>query len=360
MDQSQKVGIGILGGSGFGTGELLRLLGHHPFCEVVSVTSTSAPWDPIVKAHPHLQGFYNTVFSDALDFEALAEFENTIIFSALPHSVSCVEIEKMRVEADEKLNKFRIIDLSGDYRLSEPENHARYYPDSVTDSELREDFVYSIPEIIGKRPLRRGKYIANPGCLSTAAILSVAPLFCGENRPFLIEDFIAFDLKTGMSGAGRVPSDVTHISGRHGNLEAYKIFEHRHEAEVRQMIDTSEDTDLTISFVPHYLPINRGIYCTTYFTIPKGVNAQSLRLVYEEFYRDRPFIRLRENAPQIREVVGTNFCDIAFRCSGSRVCVMSAIDNFGKGMAGQAIQSMNIMLGLREDTGLYHPPLGLV
>lgn len=320
------IDIAILGGTGFGAGELLRLLTYHEGARVVSVVSDSHPGEPVTNWHPHLLGFY-----DGLPFDA--EYRTAdVVFSALPSGISGKYIAEHLAHGSAK-----VIDLSGDLRLRDPQLRDRFYP----AAPMIDGFVYGLPEI-GTLPLR---FIANPGCLATACILGAWPFTqAGCAGPFV------FDVKTGSTGSGRPPKESTHHANRHSNAYAYKALEHQHEPEVLQALGLP---DADCSFVAHSLPMARGVLATTHLS---GFVGDAKRLV-QDFTSEHPFLRYREISAEVLNVVGTNFCDLSVEQRGARVVITSALDNLGKGMAGQAIQNMNLMCGLPETTGLWQPAL---
>lgn len=344
----QDIGIAILGGTGYGAGELLRLLTAHPTAEVVSVVSSSQAETPITSAHSHLSGFYSLPFSSAPDFEKLSRFNHQIIFASLPHGTSSKEIATL-VAANPQL---KVIDLSGDLRLKNETAHNSFYGDVPFNSELRSQFVYGLPET-SREQIRRSKYVANPGCLATASALAVLPLV----KNHLI-DSVVMDAKTGASGAGKTPQPSMHHPTRHGNFEAYKMLSHRHEAEIAQTFFEVGGENIDTMFVPHLLPTARGIFVTAYATLKQPLADASV--LYKAFYQEHPFIRFRDGSPNLHDVLGTNFCDLSVKTRGNQIVAMTALDNLVKGMAGQALQNMNLMCGLEETTGLMLPSLGTV
>lgn len=332
----KKRAVAILGGTGYGAGELLRYLTFHPAVEVTQVISSSSVGERVTKAHPHLSGIY-----DSLSFTKEIEGNDLIVFSSLPHGTSSAELLKLQ----ERGVKGHFIDLSGDLRLRSPELHERFYGEVPFQSEFRAQFSYSIPEIHGERQ----RHISNPGCLATAGALALWPL---RQEEFL--GSVVLDAKTGTSGAGRSPQASMHHPRRHGNCEAYKVLAHRHEPEIAQTVGVSR-----LMFVPHLLPTSRGILVTLYGTISRAVSRDDMLQLFSAAYGRCPFIRLRDEPSSLNEVVGTNFCDISVFARENQVVVSAALDNLGKGMAGQAIQNMNLLLGLPEETGLLIPALGI-
>ncbi len=380
---TRPIHAAILGASGYGAGELLRLLVHHPAATVVSVTSTSQVGEPIDRVHPHLRGFYDELrVAAAVDFERLLAAEHAVVFSSLPHGASATAIEGLLRAARDRV---RVIDLSGDFRLADATTHERYYPESPLLPELRAQFVYGLPEL-NRTHIRAARYVANPGCLATAAILAAAPLaasgFAGT---------LAVDAKTGSSGSGRQLKETTHHPTRHADCRAYKPLAHQHEPEILQALGDPRGDRWQLSFVAQSLDLARGIFVTLHATWPHDAGAAvrtrsaserdrpgapphaalacasrsekcrplaqgDLVASYRAFYADHPFVRIVDDeSPALQNVVGSNFCDLAVAARGRQVLVMAAIDNLVKGMAGTAIQNMNLMCGLPETTGLWWP-----
>ncbi len=347
---AKSIGVGILGGTGYGAGELLRLLVAHPTVEVVSLTTTSKVGASVASAHPHLAGFYDLPFSERLDLERLSSFEHAVVFAALPHGASASGIaELLKTPGAEKL---KVIDLSGDFRLTNETQRQKHYPEAVAAPELRAQFVYGLSEI-NRDAIRNARYIANPGCLSSACILAARPFAEGGFRGSIV-----FDAKTGTSGAGRSPSEAMHHPTRHANSAAYKILEHRHEPEILQGLGDAAGERIETSFVPHLLPTARGILATAYLQLDRETSTSELRDLYRRYYQHSPFIRVREGSPDLHDVLSSNFCDVGVVARGKQIVCMATLDNLVKGMAGQAIQNLNLMCGLPETTGLWVPGLG--
>lgn len=337
----KPIGISILGGTGYGAGELLRLLVHHPYAEVVQVTSASESGAPVAAVHTHLSREHSGRFTRELDLQLLASYEHKVIFAALPHGTSREMVS--RLFHDPGLEDAVVIDLSGDFRLQDPLERERHYPGPV-DESIRSRFVYGLPEI-DRDKLRGARAISNPGCLASACILAL--------RPFvdLLDEgsAVVLDAKTGTSGAGRSATETTHHATRHGNLIAYKILEHRHEPEIRQGLGRS---GMTTMFVPHLLPIARGIFASVYGTLANDSTTAELTELLRRFYEPHPFIRVREGTPDLHAVLGSNYCDVSVTVRGRQIVAMSVLDNLVKGMAGQAIQNMNLACGFDESAGL--------
>ncbi len=345
-----KIGISLLGGTGYGAGELLRLLVQHPGIEVASVVSTSAAGESLVSRHSHLRGFYDQCFDSELDLSKLKGYEKSYLITALPHGASGTRISEIIDEAEAK--EISILDLSGDVRLSDPEQRKKFYPESSASDYVQQAFCYGMTEL-RREEIKKAKHISNPGCFVTSATLAAAPIVTQG----LHQGQIIFDGKSGSSGGGKTPDSTFHHPERHGNVNAYKVLEHRHEPEIRQALGDASGTVLQTSFAPHVIPVARGMYVTCYLQLKDAMSADDLKALYEEFYADSFFVRISDKPAELQDVVGSNFCDIFVTARDSQVVITSALDNLVKGMAGQAIQNINLNAGLSEELGLRTPAL---
>ncbi len=351
---TDAINVAILGGAGYGAGELLRLLTAHPAARVVCVVSGSAPGRTVADVHPHLRAFYDLHLSTALEIDALRSGGGAVVlFAALPHGSSAAAIQSALDSLDRAglADRARIIDLSGDLRLADHDLHRAHYPESPLAPDLRRRFVYGMPEL-ARAQITAARCVANPGCLASAAILALAPLArAGLSGP------VAIDANTGSSGSGRQLKDITHHPTRHADFRAYKALAHQHEPEVLAALGDPCGRRIAASFVAHSMDTARGIFVTAHATLAEPAETTALRKSYETFYADSPFVRVREDSPALQNVVGSNFCDVSVTCRGRQVVAMAALDNLVKGMAGTAIQNMNLMCGLPETTGLWQPAL---
>lgn len=348
----RRFGVAIVGGSGYGAGELIRLLATHPDIEICSVVSRSHIGKPISSVHTHLAGISPLVFEESVNLDALKRYERSAIVLAMPSGLAVptfAELVGRGIPVETTL-----LDLSGDLRLRDQSTHERFYPEVPFSGDARAQFVYGLTEIARKN-VRGASRITNPGCLATAAILALAPL-----TESLLEPTVVIDAKTGTSGAGREPQASMHHPSRADDFTAYKALQHRHEPEILQALGEQFSRSHQIMFVPHLIPVSRGIFVTVYGTLREPLSQEVLSTKYAEFYEESPFIRLRTSPPRLVDVVGTNFCDIAIQVRDRQIVVMSAIDNLGKGMASQAIQNLNIRFGLPESAGLLFSSLGPV
>jgi N-acetyl-gamma-glutamyl-phosphate reductase len=289
-------------------------------------------------------------FAEAIDLSKLRRKQRRAVILAMPTGHASATIESLlSLGLDEHTT---IIDLSGDFRLRNETSHVEHYAEVPFESDLRQRFTYGLPELDRAR-IATSQFITNPGCLATGAILALAPL-----TQFIDSGSIVIDGKTGTSGAGREPQTSMHHPSRFSDFTAYKPLTHRHEPEIVQALGEKFKQNFEVMFVPHLIPVSRGIFVTAYISQKKTLSTDDVENAYRDFYRSSPFIRFRSAPPRLVDVVGTNFCDIFLTTRGSQIVVMTATDNLGKGMAGQAIQNLNLVFGLAEETGLLSPALG--
>jgi N-acetyl-gamma-glutamyl-phosphate reductase len=337
------VRIGVYGASGYTGQELLRLLLRHPSAEVVAVTSRRYAGQPVANVYPAFTGLTDLVFMDASPGEVAVECEH--VFLALPHAVS------MSVAPLFLQNHKKVVDLSADFRLRNAETYAAWYG-RHTAAELLQEAVYGIPELY-REQIRAACLVANPGCYPTSIILGLAPLL---KEGWIDPSSIIADSKSGVSGAGREPQVASLFCEVTEAFKAYKVAQHRHTPEIEQELGVIAGRGLRISFTPHLLPISRGILSTIYASLSETASHKDVHELYEDFYRKELFVRVYKKGvfPNISSVRGTNYCDIGIAVDErtGRVIVISAIDNLVKGAAGQAIQNMNLMWGMKENLGL--------
>ncbi len=331
--------VGIAGASGYTGGELLRLLLRHPEVEVACATSRRHAGRKLHTVHPHLRGLSELEFSGTT--EGLEECD--LVFCATPHGVS-MELVPELVEVG-----LRVIDLSGDFRFEQPEVYERYYRRVHRAPELRG--VYGLPEL-HRDKIRHARLVANPGCYPTAIILALVPLL----KAGIVEDFIVADAKSGVSGAGAEPKKSTHFPETQESVLPYRITSHQHLPEIEQELSKYAGS-IRLSFVPHLVPVIRGLTSTHHCTLKQEIGEHEVREVFRRFYGGEPFVRVLEvgEIPRLSAVRGTNYIDIGgfgVDAERRRLVVVSAIDNLCKGASGQAVQNMNIMLGLDERLGL--------
>jgi len=323
--------VAVAGATGFTGQELLRLLARHPGVTITAATSSGAT---AARRLPALNGLWNGTIVP-LDASAL-EREAELVFLALPDSAAA-ELAPRFVSAG-----VRVIDLSGAFRLRDKTARARWYPETHA---MPDGLVYGLTER-ARTEVRSARMVANPGCYPTASLLPLEPL---QAAGLLVPNTdVIVDAKSGVSGAGKNPTERTHFSEVHGSLSAYGVLGHRHGVEIEQGLGRE------VTFTPHLLPLDRGIFATIYVRVPPGTTEEALGDVFQAAYAGEPFIRLVGAAlPEIKHVAHTNFCDIGWRVDPSgRAILVSVIDNLLKGASGQAVQNMNVMLDQPETAGL--------
>lgn len=323
--------VAVAGATGYAGQELLRLLARHPRVRLTAAMSSAATSTP--RALPALARIWDEPVVP-LDLERLVA-EADIVFLALPEAASA-EVAPFLIERG-----VRVIDLSGAFRIRNDADRARWYPATAT---LPAGVVYGLSERHADA-IRQARLISCPGCYPTAALLALEPLI----EAGLVQGPVVVDAKSGISGAGKSPTERTHFSENHGSVAAYGIFSHRHNAEIEQELQRM------VTFVPHLVPLDRGILETIYVNLVPGTTEAQVAEALQRAYAGAPFVRLTGAAlPEIKHVAHTNFCDIGWRVdqAGGRAVLVSVLDNLIKGAAGQGVQNLNILLGLDERTGL--------
>lgn len=342
----QKLKVAIVGASGFTGSELARLLLQHSEISISMITSESHAGKPFSTLHPQ---FFGRLDIPLVKAEEVVNENIGVIFLALPHGVSMDFVAKW------KDSGAKIIDLSGDFRLSTKEVYETWYKKEHSFPEGFQTAVYGLPELFAEQ-IKTANLVANPGCYPTASILSMAPLFAMQ---LVDEKSVILDAKSGLTGAGIKASETTHFSNVNENFKAYGIAGHRHTIEIEEQLGKLAGSQTVVQFTPHLLPVDRGILVTAYAKVKGEMDQDKLTKIYRDFYQDQPFVRLRNEAPGIKDVRGSNFCDIfpVWDARTERVIVISAIDNLLKGAAGQAVHNMNLMFGFDEIEGLGQVPL---
>ena len=335
--------IGIIGGTGYTGGELARLLCRHPGIEIAAMTSRQNAGRPVSEVHPYLKGYVDLAFTERIsDMKDL-----DLVFVATPHGVAMSEVPPLLEQG------VKAIDLSGDYRLRDPELYEKWYGHQHTDVDNLRNAVYGLPELFRDR-IRGADLVANPGCYATSAILACAPLM----KSGLVEDDVVVDSKSGTSGAGMVPSARTHHPNCSTCVIPYSIGTHRHTPEIEMAVDMFAGSSMDLTFVPHLVPIVRGILSDCYLTLKKDASQEDVDAVYEKQYGKERFVHYTKD-PLSREVAGSNHAEVSARVLGKHIAAFGAIDNLVKGASGQAVQCMNLMLNLDEAAGLDFPGLGV-
>jgi N-acetyl-gamma-glutamyl-phosphate reductase len=334
-----KLKIAIFGGSGYGGSELLRILLQHPHAEIQFVTANEHAGKAVSDVHKNLLGLTDLRFIKAPeDVAGLTNLD--CVFFGLPHGQAMEIAPKLPAN-------IKIIDLSGDFRLSDAEVFAQHYGREQTAMDAQSGFVYGLTET-NREAIKSASRIANPGCFATATLLGMAPPVANN----LLSCRVIVDAKTGSSGSGAKAAANTHHPQRSTSFYAYKPFTHQHVPEIEQELRSLGEWNNELVFMTHSLPVARGIFASIYCELKNEMSASDARAMYEDFYRDSFFVRFVDGSPDINWVKTTNFCDIGFAARGRQLVVFSAIDNLVKGAAGQAVQNMNLMFGLDEKTGL--------
>ncbi len=342
-----RIHAAVLGAAGYGGGELLRLLAGHPAVERVQAISKSHAGKPLHAAHPNLRGFVPGAFLAEADWSALSEADAVAVFSAQPHVTLAKELAALEAAwaGAGIADKVVLIDLSGDFRLEDGGVFAGAYGVAHPAPERLGDFVYGLSEW-NREALKGAARIANPGCFATAVQLALLPL------AGLDLDYVAVSGVTGSSGSGALPSETTHHPTRATDFRAYKPLKHQHAAEIAQSL-AARGAGFEVAFVPHSAPLVRGIFATAQFRLPEGVDGKVLKARFADAYEGCPFVRLVEGTPRLNAVNGSNACDLAVHVEGRHAVVLVALDNLLKGMAGQAVQNLNLALGMEETAGLW-------
>lgn len=334
----------IFGATGYAGQELARLLSSHPQAVVSGLGTQSYSGQPFSTIYPNFRGVIDLTCQDMADPELLEGCD--VVFLALPHGHSAAIARKAL-----GLGKL-VIDLGADFRLKDPAVYQEWYKTQGPTLEELSGAVYGIPEI-NRELITKTKLVANPGCYPTTIILALAPLL---KEKAIDPAWLFIDSKSGVSGAGRGTTLTTHYCEVNEDFKAYGLPGHRHTPEIEQELSLLAGSDLRITFTPHLLPATRGMLSTIYTVPTAGQSPEKIRKIYEGYYGSETYIRLMPpgEVPHTKWVCGTNNCDIGFSWDyrTGRLTILSAIDNLVKGAAGQAIQNMNIMLGLEESLGL--------
>ncbi|MCI9552627.1 MAG: N-acetyl-gamma-glutamyl-phosphate reductase [Acutalibacter sp.] len=338
----EKIKVGVVGATGYAGAEICRLILGHPQAQLAAVSSVSFQGMALSQVYP---AYYQICDMVCGEQEQVVE-KSDVVFAALPHGLS----QDLAAECMEKGKVF--IDMGADFRLENEDAYQEWYGGSYTDKSLHAQAVYGLPELF-RENMKGKRLIANPGCYTTAVPLALAPAL----KAGLIEaQGIIADCKSGVTGAGRKPTQSNHYPELNESFTAYKVAAHRHTPEIEQTVAKLTGQDVKLTFVSHLLPINRGILATCYARLKPGVTSEQLREAYETQYREEYFIRLlpEGQVANVKNVRYTNFCDVSLFTdprTGTFIGI-SAIDNMVKGAAGQAVQNMNLAFGLEETTGL--------
>ena len=343
----QRIKVGIINVTGYAGAETARLVHQHQQTELCWVTGRSAAGEKLGRVLPHLADIGLTIDAEPGDAD--------VVFSALPHKTSAEALVPLYQRG------IKVIDISADFRLKDAEDYARWYGLAHPFPELLAEAVYGLPEL-HRAEIKSARLIANPGCYPTGAILALAPAV----KEGLVQGDVVVDSKSGVSGAGRTPSLTTHYSEDNESVSAYALTGHRHLPEITQELKAqNRELPLTVTFVPHLIPMTRGILSTCYARLADGKvkggesGLEQVRQVYCDFYRDEPFVRVVDAPPKTKHTWGSNLCLIypTIDVRAGRLIVISCIDNLVKGAAGQAVQNMNLVFGFPETTGLDALPI---
>ena len=339
--------VGIIGATGYAGSELVRLITQHPKAELVTMTSQSyagQEYKEVYSNYSHLD-----YVCEEEHIEEMAE-KCDVIFLALPHGVA-----SKKINAD-ILSKTKIIDLGADFRIQDVDVYEKWYTTHYSKDILPEA-VYGLCEI-NRDKIKGKRIVANPGCYTSCSILSLYPLV---KEGMIDLSSIIIDAKSGATGAGRGLSLGNHYCELNESVKAYKVASHRHTPEIEEQLSIAAGQDIVLNFTPHLIPMDRGILATCYATLNKKYTYEDIRKAYEEHYGNEHFIRLTKEGvfPETKWVKGSNFVDIGFTVDErtNRVIVIGALDNLFKGAAGQAVQNMNIIMGIEETTGIDYVPI---
>ena len=331
----------IVGASGYSGAELMRLLSSRADVSIDAVTANTSAGQRVDELYPALAGRVDLKFEEYVPGRMK---KADVAFVALPSGQGMDVVPSLLDTAE------RVIDLGGDFRLQRTEEYLRYYGKEHTAKHLLTQAVYGLPEV-NKEDIKKARLVANPGCYATSVILGLLPALAkGLAKP----GSIAVSAVSGISGAGRTSKADMNFTELNENVRAYKPGSHQHVPEIESALRAATGLEPTVSFIPHLVPLTRGIHSTIHAALAAKTDAAAALAVYEDFYRDAAFVRVKKGMPQIQAVASSNYCDIGLSVDArtGHLTVMAAIDNLGKGAAGQAIQNMNIMFGLPEKAGL--------
>ncbi|WFA22423.1 N-acetyl-gamma-glutamyl-phosphate reductase [Paenibacillus mucilaginosus] len=344
-----QVRAAIVGATGYGGAETIRLLLAHPHVAITSVVSSSNAGASIAEGFPHLNGILTDKL-DAVDVDLLKE-KADVVFLATPHGISS-ELSPKLLDAG-----LKVIDISGDFRLKNGEDYEQWYKHKPADPAYIDKAVYGLSEVFGD-DVKGTDFVSNPGCYPTATALGLAPLAAHR---WIDPKSIIVDAKSGVSGAGRGLSLTVHYSEMNENFLAYKVNKHQHTPEIEQTISRLAGEEAVITFTTHLVPMTRGILSTIYVNLKEARSEDEIFALFRSYYEGRRFVRILEKGkfPATKQVLGSNYCDIGLSLDSrtGRLTVISVIDNVVKGAAGQAIQNLNLMMGWDEGTGLAFSPV---
>jgi N-acetyl-gamma-glutamyl-phosphate reductase len=349
MGEAEKLKVGIVGASGYGGVQLVRLLLEHPHIDLVYLGGDSSAGKEFGDIYPHLAHRVKLKI-EPIDVDLIAS-RTQAVFIGLPNGLAC------KIAPNLLAKGCKVLDLSADYRFSDLETYTTWYATSRQDIPTNNSAVYGLPEIYRDR-IKNTDLVGCPGCYPTASLLALYPLL---KQGLIVPETTIIDAKSGTSGGGRQAKTHLLLAEADASLGAYSVAAHRHTPEIEQVCSDLAGKEVKVQFTPHLIPMPRGILATVYATLQDpGLVTEDLITIYNSVYRNSPFVKVLENGiyPQTKWACGTNLCYIGIEVDSrtDRIIVMSAIDNLIKGQAGQALQCLNLMMGWQETTGL--PQLG--
>lgn len=337
-----KIKVGVIGASGFVGAELTKILLNHPDVEITGLSSMNHVGKPLSEVYPAFTGQYDLNFNNNATVIAQAD----VLFLCLPHGES-ENLVKQCMDQNKK-----VIDVGADFRLKDFDLYKEWYGVDVEFPALHEQAVYGLSEM-NREEIKRTKLVANPGCYPTSILLGLYPAISNK---LVAPGSLIIDAKSGVTGAGKALSEGTNYALKNEGFNAYKVATHRHTPEIEEKLKLMGAGETKVSFVPHLLPVNRGILSTMYVDILDGIDAKSIQNIYENWYEDEPFVTVLKagKLPDISHVQHSNQCQIGLTIDKrtNRLIIVSVIDNMQKGAAGQAVQNFNLMLGIDETKGL--------
>jgi len=348
---TKHIKVGVIGATGYGGVGLIELLINHPFAVLGGLMAKQDINKPISEIYPHLRGFCDLQVYDPFDPDCPDDFD--IVFYATPDGVGQRNARKWLDRG------IKVIDYSGDFRFNDKQSYLSYAqrigrPEMHADPEILELSTYGLPEL-HKNEIAGSVLVGNPGCYAVACILGIAPAL---KFGIIQSEGMVFDGKSGVSGAGKTPSPIFHFPARHESMHAYKVTGHQHVYEVERELTAVSGRNITITFTPHVMPMSRGIIATIYADLVEEIAVEQVLDAYQTMYADQPFIRIFSHGELLSttDVRGSNFCNISLNIDPrtEKLIAVSVIDNLVKGQAGNAVQNMNLMMGIDETAGLMH------
>jgi N-acetyl-gamma-glutamyl-phosphate reductase len=342
----EQIKVSVIGASGYGGAETVRLLATHPHVRLVHVTAETQKGQVMSRLYPNLRGFVDQEMIE-VDLPRIGSASDVTIVS-LPSGMAMNLVPELLKQGS------KVIDVAADFRLKQADLYPQWYKVSHTAPEYLGEAVYGLPEL-HREAIARARLVANPGCYPAAALLALMPLLeSSKVRP----QGIVIDAKSGVSGAGRGGGGGFGFSETNENVRAYSVVGHNHTAEIEQELSGVAGTAVQVVFTPHLIPMTRGILVTAYAPLVSDLSESEALSLYQRAYDREPFVRVLEALlPETKATLGSNFCDVTVRVNqrAGMAIALAAIDNLGKGAAGQAVQNLNLMCGLPEETGLKFP-----